>query len=207
VLEPSANTAHHAGRTLAQMHLLSAQYPCPVAQAWAPESLAGFIKKIRTKSHPLYAELMAETCWQKTNKAARLGLPEGVVHADYFPDNVLFENKTLSGIIDFYKAGIDALAYDLAMALTAWGFAPSGAYLPQIFAAFYGGYQSVRPLSAKEVAALPELLRRACCVILAMRLLSLERIQKKGEGPRPPEAYAKRLAFLKDPKNIEKLAF
>lgn len=203
----TAATAEKAGATLGKMHLLSAQYPCPVAQPWAPEALAGFIKKIQSKQHPLYSELMAEKCWQTTNNAARLGLPEGVIHADYFPDNVMFDGQTLSGIIDFYKAGVDAFAYDLAMALTAWGFDHNGTYLPKIFAAFYEGYKSIRPLSTKEIAALPELCRRACCVILAMRLLSLERTQKNGEGARPPEAYAKRLAFFKDKTNIENLHF
>ncbi len=50
------------------------------------------------------------------------GLPEGHIHADLFPDNVFFLNSRLSGIIDFYFAATDLLAYDVAVCLNAWCF-------------------------------------------------------------------------------------
>ncbi|MBU2417907.1 MAG: phosphotransferase, partial [Alphaproteobacteria bacterium] len=85
------------------------------------------------------------------------GLPRGPIHADYFPDNLLFEGGAPSGLIDFYFACVDALAYDLAIALSAWGFDATGAPLPAALHAFQSGYEAVRPLSAAERAALPEL--------------------------------------------------
>ena len=85
------------------------------------------------------------------------GLPVGPIHADYFPDNILFEDDAPSGLIDFYFACTDVLAYDLAIALSAWGFDAEGVALPAAIAAFQSGYESVRPLSPAERDALPEL--------------------------------------------------
>jgi homoserine kinase type II len=88
-------------------------------------------------------------------------LPSGVVHADYFPDNVLFSNGKITGVIDYYFACSDFFAYDLAIALNAWGFKPDGAPDPAALAAFLAGYEQVRPLTAEESQALPVLCRGA----------------------------------------------
>ena len=203
--KPTAKSAEQAGAAMAELHLASDSYAAPVAQAWAAEATQDFVKEITQTKHPMYAKLLAEEAWQVDNKTSRLGLPQGVIHGDYFPDNVLFESGYVSGLIDFNLAGLDAYAYDLAMALTAWGFDAEGEFKPAIFKGFYKGYTNVRPLSAKEVAALPQLCRRACCVVMTMRLLSLDRAQTEGEGPRPPEAYGKRLDFFQNEANYKDL--
>lgn len=84
-------------------------------------------------------------------------LPHGPIHADYFPDNVLFQGDAVSGVIDFYYACTDALTYDLAIALSAWGFDAEGVAIPAALEAFQAGYESLRPLDPAERAALPAL--------------------------------------------------
>jgi homoserine kinase type II len=97
-------------------------------------------------------------------------LPGGAIHADYFPDNVLFEDGAVSAVIDFYFGCDGAFAYDLAIALSAWGFDAEGRPMPEALAAFQCGYEAVRPLSAAERAALPRLGEAAALRFTVTRL-------------------------------------
>jgi homoserine kinase type II len=97
------------------------------------------------------------------------GLAEGVIHADLFPDNVFFLGDRLSGLIDFYFACNDALAYDLAVTLNAWCFETDYSFNITKGRALLKGYQSVRSLPAAEREALPMLARGAALRFLLTR--------------------------------------
>jgi homoserine kinase type II len=99
------------------------------------------------------------------------GLPQGVIHADLFPDNVFFLGDTLSGMIDFYFACTDALAYDVAVCLNAWCFEPDNSYNVTKGRALLQSYARVRPLGDDELAALPRLARGAALRFLLTRLV------------------------------------
>lgn len=99
-----------------------------------------------------------------------MGLPEGVIHADLFPDNVFFLSDRLSGFIDFYFACTDILAYDVAVCLNAWCFEKDFSFNLTKGAAFLRGYNSVRPLSVAEINALPVLARGAAVRFMLTRL-------------------------------------
>jgi homoserine kinase type II len=96
-------------------------------------------------------------------------LAEGVIHADLFPDNVFFLGDTLSGLIDFYFACNDALAYDIAVTLNAWCFEADYSFNITKGRALLKGYQSVRPLAPDEREALPLLARGAALRFLLTR--------------------------------------
>ncbi|MFP5075891.1 homoserine kinase [Rhizobium sp. YIM 134829] len=98
------------------------------------------------------------------------GLPEGVIHADLFPDNVFFLGEDLTGLIDFYFACNDQLAYDVAICLNAWCFERDGSFSMEKGVALLAGYQSLRPLSASEIGALPVLARGAALRFFLTRL-------------------------------------
>ena len=124
------------------------------------------------------------------------GLPAGVIHADLFPDNVFFLGEKLSGLIDFYFACNDFLAYDLATCLNAWCFERDHAFNLTKGTALLAGYQSVRPLGADEIAALPLLARGS-----ALRFM-LTRLYDWLHGPdgalvmkRDPMEYVRKLRF------------
>lgn len=97
------------------------------------------------------------------------GLPAGVIHADLFPNNVFFLGERLSGLIDFYFACNDFLAYDLAVCLNAWCFDATGRLEPMKSRALLESYHAARPLTAEEVSALPVLARGAALRFLLTR--------------------------------------
>ncbi len=125
-------------------------------------------------------------------------LPRGVVHADYFPDNVFFQDGAFAGAIDFYFAAWDTLAYDIGVALNAWCFDEGGAFDATRARAFIDGYQRRRPLSEKEKAGLPLLARGG-----AMRFF-LTRLADWGAtpagalvAPKDPLEYERKLAVYR----------
>jgi homoserine kinase type II len=97
-------------------------------------------------------------------------LPRGVIHADLFPDNVLFLNDAVSGVIDFYFACNDLLAYDLAICMNCWCFELDGAFNVTKAKALFNGYNSVRRLEPGEISALPILARGAAVRFFLTRL-------------------------------------
>jgi homoserine kinase type II len=97
-------------------------------------------------------------------------LPAGIIHADLFPDNVFFQDTRLTGIIDFYFACNDFLAYDLAIALNAWCFDTRGAFDTARSRALLSAYDGERALTAAERDALPVLCRGAALRFLLTRL-------------------------------------
>lgn len=123
-------------------------------------------------------------------------LPQGVIHADLFPDNVFFEKGTVSGLIDFYFACHDVLAYDLAIMLNAWCFEADVNFNITKARALLAGYQSVRPMSADEIAALPILASGAAMRFLTTRLYDwLNRPEDALVTPKNPIDYLRRLRF------------
>ena len=123
-------------------------------------------------------------------------LPKGVIHADLFPDNVFFEDTAVTGLIDFYFACIDTMAYDLAICLNAWCFEADGAFNVTKARQMLRAYRARRPLGAREVAALPLLARGAALRFLLTRLYDwLNQVEGALVRPKDPLEYLRRLRF------------
>ena len=123
-------------------------------------------------------------------------LPRGVIHADLFPDNVFFLGEELSGLIDFYFACNDILAYDLAICLNAWCFEPDGSYNVTKGKALLSGYAAIRALSADELLSLPLLARGASLRFLLTRLVDWLNVPAGAlVRPKDPLEYLKKLRF------------
>ena len=123
-------------------------------------------------------------------------LPQGVIHADLFPDNVFFLSGELSGLIDFYFACNDLLSYDLAITLSAWCFEPDGSYNVTKGRALIAGYASVRPLEEAEYESLPLLCRGAAMRFMLTRLYDWLNVPDDSfVTKKDPREYLKKLRF------------
>jgi homoserine kinase type II len=123
-------------------------------------------------------------------------LPQGVIHADLFPDNVFFQGKEVSGIIDFYFACVDIIAYDLAICLNAWCFEPDGAFNITKARQMLAAYRAVRPFTGAELEALPLLARGAALRFLLTRLFDWQnRVEGALVKPKDPLEYLDKLRF------------
>jgi homoserine kinase type II len=145
----------------------------------------------------LAAELShLENTWPKN-------LPEGVIHADLFPDNVFFLGNKLSGLIDFYFACTDALAYDVAICLNAWCFETDHAYNVTKGRSLLQAYAQVRPLSDRERQALPLLARGAALRFLLTRLVDWFHVPSGAlVRPKDPLEYYRKLRFHQAVKTV-----
>jgi homoserine kinase type II len=123
-------------------------------------------------------------------------LPDGVIHADLFPDNVFFLDDRLSGLIDFYFACTDAFAYEVAICLNAWCFEPDHTYNITKGRAMLNGYRRVRKLSPREIDVLPLLCRGAALRFLLTRLVDWLNVPPGAlVKPKDPLEYYRKLRF------------
>ena len=124
------------------------------------------------------------------------GLPQGVIHADLFPDNVFFLGDKLSGLIDFYFACTDTLVYDVAICLNAWCFEPDHSYNVTKGRALLSSYAKTRPLSRWEWEKLPLLARGAALRFLLTRLVDWLNVPPGAlVKPKDPAEYLRKLRF------------
>ena len=196
---PSVAQCQAAGTALAEMHLAGMRYEPQRhnnldALAWRP------LLDICAASD---AEKLLPNLWEQASHRLDAivenwpsDLPKGILHADFFPDNVLFTNDTVTGIIDFYFACNDILAYDLAITLNAWCFDLDGSFNITKAKKMIAGYQQARMLEAAEIAALPILCRGAAMRFFLTRLY--DHINTPADAqvePHDPMVYWQRLDF------------
>lgn len=198
VRKPSAAHCLAAGKAMAELHAAGEGFamrrPNPLSvSGWRPlaEASGERAERISPGLSRRIAEEVAfhEARWPR-------GLPEGLIHADMFPDNVFFISGRCSGVIDFYFAANDALAFDLAIGLNAWCFEPDASFNLTKGQALLAGYEQVRRLEAAEVEALPLLARGAALRFLLTRTVDLLDVPAGAlVKPHDPMPYDRRLAF------------
>jgi homoserine kinase type II len=198
IRRPSVAHCAALGVALARLHLAGADFPMRRDNAlsvagWRP-LYDGCRERIDEVQRDLGAVVGAEL--ELLERDWPRGLPQGVIHADLFPDNVFFLGDKLSGLIDFYFACTDTLGYDIAICLNAWCFEADHSYNVTKGRALLANYAKTRPLSPLEWEKLPLLARGAALRFLLTRLVDWFDVPPGAlVRPKDPLEYARKLRF------------
>jgi len=198
VKRPQPKHCAELGRALAKFHLGGQDFDLKRENALSVSGWRPLFKECHARADEVAAGLSKEIDAELSHLEANWpkALPQGVIHADMFPDNVFFIGDRLSGVIDFYFACNDALAYDLAICLNAWCFEHDASFNITKARALLQAYNEVRPLKASELAALPLLARGSALRFLLTRLYDwLNRQPGALVSPKNPTEYIRRLRF------------
>ena len=193
------------GEALARLHLAGADFSMRRANAlsvegWRPlhDAAAARADGVQPGLRDAIAQELdhLERSWPRD-------LPQGVIHADLFPDNIFFLGDRLSGLIDFYFACTDTLAYDVAICLNAWCFEQDHSYNITKGRNLLQAYRRVRALSDAELEAMPLLCRGAALRFLLTRLVDwLDVPPGAMVKPKSPLEYFRKLRFHQAAKSI-----
>jgi homoserine kinase type II len=198
IRRPSAGHCAALGEALARLHLAGLDFAAARANALSVAAWRPLYLSCRARANELQHDLEQflavellhlEAAWPRD-------LPQGIIHADLFPDNVFFLGNKLSGLIDFYFACTDFLAYDVAVCLNAWCFETDHSYNVTKGKSLLQGYAQVRPLSRQERSLLPLLARGAAMRFLLTRLVDWFDVPVGAlVRPKDPLEYYRKLRF------------
>ena len=210
IRRPQPEHCQAVGHALADLHRAAEGFELrrPNAlsvESWRPlyEACDGRADEVRPG---LGDEIEAELAYLEAHWPS--DLPTGVIHADLFPDNVFFLDKKLSGLIDFYFACNDMLAYDLGICLNAWCFEPDGSLNLTKSRALLLGYNDSRPLSRDEISVLPLLARGSSLRFLLTRLYDWLTVPDGAlVVPKDPVEYYRKLRFHRSVSDVSGYGF
>lgn len=205
IRRPRPEHCQAVGHALARLHLAGRDYALARENALGPAGWEDLFARFADRADEVASGLQAEIRRELDDLLPRWprDLPAGVIHADLFPDNVFFRGDEISGLIDFYFACNDYLAYDIAVCLNAWCFEADYAFNVTKSRALLKGYSAARALEPAERDALPVLARGAALRFLLTRAHDwLHTSESALVKPHDPLAYLRRLRFHRTVRSV-----
>ncbi|MCZ4281795.1 homoserine kinase [Kiloniella laminariae] len=193
------------GKTMAEMHLAGANFPLERPNSLSVSGWEQLLEACEGKGDQVKPGLTRELEQELTFLSANWpdSLPKGVIHADMFQDNVFFIHENLSGVIDFYFACNDVLAYEIAICLNAWCFEQDNSFNVTKAQLMTRAYQETKPLTREELEALPILARGAAFRFLLTRLYDwINHPAGAFVKPKDPLEYLNKLRFHQSVKSV-----
>lgn len=198
VMRPDPNQCGQLGAAMAEMHIAAEDFKLTRDNDLSLNGWASLSERCADRADECYNGLadIIENEMQYLTEHWPDHLPKGIIHADLFPDNVFFLDGELSGLIDYYFACSDILAYDIAISINSWCFEKDGAFNVTKASNLIAGYNKVRPLSADEINALPTLCRGGALRFMLTRLYDwLNQVEGALVKTKDPLEYMKILKF------------
>jgi homoserine kinase type II len=159
-MNPTADDCRTVGKILAGMHQAAIDYDAGLANWMGAAWREAFAQKAAPRLSPEENALIeSENRYQAIHDDTVL--PKGIIHGDLFRDNILWDEEGEGGVIDFYFACDDALAYDIAITVNDWCTRADATLDHERTHALLAGYSHLRPLTDFERALWPVMLRRA----------------------------------------------
>ena len=205
VRRPMTHHCAAVGRALAELHMGGDGFTLKRANALGLSGWRPLYDRFADRADEIAPDLGTLISGELDSLEAQWprGLPAGVIHADLFPDNVFFLGDRLSGLIDFYFACNDALAYDVAVCLNAWCFEKDLSFNITKGRALLRGYEELRPLTPAERDAMPQLARGAALRFLLTRAYDwLNTPPDALVSRKNPLEYVRRLRFHQGVRSI-----
>ena len=195
---PMAEHCYQLGREMARMHMATSDFDLSRTNALSVAGWQDLVLQCEDRADDVVPGLKDllhdEINFLKSHWP--IDLPTGVIHADLFPDNVFFMGGKLSGLIDYYFACNDILAYDVAICLNAWCFEADGAFNITKASRLLRGYVRERPMGEDERAAMSILCRGAAFRFLLSRLYDwLNQVEGALVKVKNPAEYINKLKF------------
>lgn len=198
VTKPSRQNCKELGEAMAEMHIAVQDFKMHRVNNLSLEGWALLAQKCESRADECKIGLskIIKTEIEYLQNYWPSDLPEGIIHADLFTDNVFFLNGKLSGLIDYYFACTDIFVYDIAICINAWCFEKDGSFNATKAAALVKGYQNYRPLTSDEINALPILCRGSALRFMLTRLYDwLNQVEGALVKVKDPLEYLLKLQF------------
>ena len=200
---PTAAQCQKVGALMADFHLATVDFADPEEDNWVEYCLSlteSYAPHLDSEERAVFAEEFNHLV------SKRPKLPTGLLHNDFFCDNLLFDNANgddegdCTGLIDFYCMTTGEYIRDLAIALLDWAWnSDTGTYSPAHAQALLAGYQQNRPLSDSELRYLPDLIHATAVAMWLYRLERTARGTKLAPNRQPGDIYRRICALRATP--------